>query len=84
MSTLQEARTNVNKSMQLITGLEKSTMECTSREYAEMHFINGFCDGNARAAQRRENQDRYPKRVPSVQVFIRLYQLLVERSTAHR
>jgi hypothetical protein len=27
-------------------------MEYTVREYTEMHFVYGFCDGNARAAQR--------------------------------
>lgn len=43
-----------------------------------MHYIYGFCDGNARAAQ-REYGIRYPDRVvPSSQVFTRLHQRLLE------
>lgn len=51
------------------------------REYAEMHFVYGFCDGNALAAQ-REYQRRYPdRRLPSSRVFSRLHQRLLERGT---
>ncbi|KAG8301312.1 hypothetical protein J6590_056782 [Homalodisca vitripennis] len=59
-------------------------MEFTTREYADMHFIYGFCDGNARAAQ-REYQARYPdRRLPSHSVFSRLHQRLVEGGTVHK
>lgn len=59
-------------------------MEFTSREYAEMHFVYGFCDGNARAAQ-REYRARYPnRRVPSPEVFSRLHLRLLERGTVFK
>lgn len=59
-------------------------MEFTTREYADMHFIYGFCDGNARSAQ-REYQARYPdRRLPSHSVFSRLHQRLVEGGTVHK
>lgn len=54
------------------------------REYAEMHYVYGFCDGNARAAQ-REYHVRYPeRRVPSPAVFSRLHQRLLERGTVYK
>lgn len=53
-------------------------MAFSNREYAEMHFVYGFCNGNALAAQ-REYRDRYPQRtVPSTQVFTRLHQRLID------
>lgn len=59
-------------------------MEFTSQEYAEMHFVYGFCNGNALAA-RREYEARYPdRRIPSPGVFSRLHQRLVERGTVHK
>lgn len=59
-------------------------MEYSSREYTEMHFIYGFCDGNARAAQ-REYHARYPNRqVPSSRAFSNLHQRLLERGTVHK
>lgn len=49
-----------------------------------MHFVYGFCNGNASAAQ-REYTIRYPdRRVPSTQVFTRLHQRLVERGSVHK
>lgn len=59
-------------------------MEFTTREYAEMHFVYGFCNGNALAAQ-REYSLRYPdRRAPSPQVFTRLHQRLVESGKVQR
>lgn len=50
----------------------------TSRELADIHFIYGFCDGNANAA-RREYERRFPNRqVPNVRTFIRSHQRLSE------
>jgi len=38
-------------------------------EYCDMHFVCGFCDGNARAAV-EECQRRFPdRRIPSRSVF---------------
>ena len=49
-------------------------MDLTTREYAEMHFVYGYYDGNALAAQ-REYHAQYPdRRVPSDRVFTRLHQ----------
>ena len=45
-------------------------------EYCDMHFVYGFCDGNARAAV-GEYQRRFPdRRIPSrsVLVFTRIHQ----------
>jgi len=45
-------------------------------EYCDMHFVYGFCDGNARAAV-QEYQRRYPdRRIPSRSVFKRILQTL--------
>jgi len=41
-----------------------------------MHFVYGFCDGNARAAV-QEYQGRFPdRRIPSRRVFTRIHQTL--------
>jgi len=45
-------------------------------EYCDMHFVYGFCDGNARAAV-KEYQRRFPdRRIPSGCVFTRIHQTL--------
>jgi len=45
-------------------------------EYCDMHFVYGFCDGNARAAV-EEYQRRFPdRRIPSRRVFTRIHQSL--------
>ena len=47
-------------------------------EYCDMHFIYGFCDGNARAAV-DEYQRRFPdRRIPSRSVFSRIHQTMRE------
>lgn len=49
-------------------------VEYSQREYAEMHYLYGFCDGNARAAA-RAYRERYPNRdcFPDYRVFIRVH-----------
>ena len=45
-------------------------------EYCEMHFVCGFCNGNAHAAV-EEYQRRFPdQRIPSRGVFTRINQTL--------
>jgi len=45
-------------------------------EYCDMHFVNGFCNGNAHAAV-EEYQRRFPDgRIPSRGVFTRINQTL--------
>ena len=45
-------------------------------EYCDMHFVYGFCDGNARAAV-QEYQRLFPdRRIPSRSVFTRIHQTL--------
>lgn len=62
----------------------KVIMDFTSQEYAEMHFVYGFCNGNALAA-RREYEARYPhRRIPSSAVFTRLHQRLMESGKVHK
>ena len=47
-------------------------------EYCDMHFVYGFCNGNARAAV-EEYQRRFPdRRIPSRGVFIRIHQTMRE------
>jgi len=47
-------------------------------EYCDMHFVYGFCDGNARAAV-DEYQRRFPdRRIPSRGIFSRIHQTLRE------
>ena len=39
-------------------------------EYCDMHFVYGYCDGNASAAV-NEYRRRYPeRRIPSKRVFV--------------
>nr|XP_022899847.1 uncharacterized protein LOC111413192 isoform X1 [Onthophagus taurus]XP_022904398.1 uncharacterized protein LOC111416573 isoform X1 [Onthophagus taurus]XP_022908692.1 uncharacterized protein LOC111420023 isoform X1 [Onthophagus taurus]XP_022910407.1 uncharacterized protein LOC111421476 isoform X1 [Onthophagus taurus] len=46
----------------------------STEEYADIHFIYGFCDGNAEAAS-REYARRFPnRRCPDPQVFINTHQ----------
>ena len=40
-------------------------------EYCDMHFVYGFCDGNARAAVQE-----YQRRFPDRSVFTRIHQIL--------
>jgi hypothetical protein len=53
--------------------------EYSQREYAEMHFLYGFCNGNARAAA-REYRQRYPDRdrFPDYRVFLRVHNSYLE------
>jgi len=45
-------------------------------EYCDVHFVYGFCDGNARAAV-EEYQRHFPdRRIPSRSVFTRIHQTL--------
>ena len=45
-------------------------------EYCDMHFVYGFCDGNARAAV-EEYQRRFPnRRILSRSVFSQIHQIL--------
>jgi hypothetical protein len=45
-------------------------------EYCDMHFVYGFCNGNARAAV-EEYQRRFPdRRIPSTCVFTRIHRTL--------
>ena len=45
-------------------------------EYCDMHFVYGFCNGNARAAV-EEYQRRFPdRRIPSRSVFTLIHQTL--------
>ena len=45
-------------------------------EYCDMHFVYGFCNGNARAAV-EEYQTRFPdRRIPSRGVFTRIHQTM--------
>ena len=48
----------------------------THAEYCDMHFVYGYCDGNASAAV-NEYRRRYPeRRIPSKRVFVRVQQTL--------
>ena len=50
----------------------------TNEEYADMHFVYGFCDGNSRRAE-AEYCLRYPLRLsPSRAVFAAIHQKLRE------
>ena len=47
-------------------------------EYCDMHFVYGFCDGNARTAVDKY-QRRFPdRRIPSRAVFSRIHQTMRE------
>jgi len=47
-------------------------------EYCDMHFVYGFCNGNARAAV-EEYQRRFPdRRIPSRGIFTRIHRTMCE------
>lgn len=49
----------------------------SNQEYADMHFLYGFCNGSALAA-RREYQRRYPqRRIPNVRVFSNVHRFVL-------
>lgn len=53
----------------------------TPEEFADIHFIYGYCNGNARAAE-REYANRYPnRRVPDHRTFEGVHRRLRERGT---
>ena len=45
-------------------------------EYCDMHFVYGFCDGNARAAV-----EEYQRRFPDRSIFTRINQTLRDTSS---
>lgn len=59
--------------------IAKMPYNYTPREYAEMHFIYGLCDGNARQAA-RTYRERYPnrERYPDYRVFLRVNNAYLE------
>lgn len=59
-------------------------MAFSNREYADIHYIYGLCDGNALAAQ-RQYHIRFPGRiVPSSQVFSRVHQRIMESGSVKK
>jgi len=47
-------------------------------EYCDMHFVYGFCDGNARAAVEEYKRCFPNQRIPSQSVFTRIHQTLCD------
>ena len=45
-------------------------------EYCDMHFVYGFCDGNARAAVEEYQRRFSDRRIPSRGVFSRIHQIM--------
>ena len=59
-------------------GVAKMPFVFSHVEYCDMHFVYGFCNGNARAAV-EECQRRFPdRRIPSRGVFTRIHQTMRE------
>ena len=60
----------------LVVRVAKMPFVFSHVEYCDMHFVYGFCDGNARAAV-QEYQRRFPdRRIPPRSVFKRIHQTL--------
>jgi hypothetical protein len=47
-------------------------------EYCDMHFVYGFCDGNARAAVEEYQRRFLDRRIPSRRLFTHIHQTLRE------
>jgi len=45
-------------------------------EYCDMHFVYGFCDGNAHVAVEEYQRHFSDRRIPSRSVFTRIHQTL--------
>jgi len=59
-------------------GVAKMPFVFSHIEYCDMHFVYGFCDGNARAAVQKY-QRRFPDlRILSRSVFMRIHQTLCD------
>ena len=60
----------------VVLGVAKMPFVFSHVEYCDMHFVYGFCNGNARAAV-EEYQRRFPdRRIPSRGVFTRIHQTM--------
>ena len=60
------------------TELQKCLSCFPTWKYCDMHFVYGFCNGNARAAV-EEYRRRFPdRRIPSRGVFTRIHQTMRE------
>lgn len=58
--------------------------EFTNRELANMHFVYGVCNGNARAAE-REYRRRFPnRRAPGRQLFTDIHRNLSDHGNFRR
>jgi len=56
----------------------------STREKVDIHFMYGFCNGNAHAAA-REYQRRFPaRRLPHWKVFVRIHRNLLEYGSFER
>ena len=52
-------------------------------EYCDMHFVYGFCDGNALAAV-EEYRMRFPdRRIPSIYIYIYIYILTFKNRASY-
>ena len=47
-------------------------------EYCDIHFVYGFCDGNARAAVEEYQRPFLDRRIPSRSVFTRIHQTMCD------
>lgn len=55
----------------------------TNAEYADIHYVYGFCDGNSNAAV-GEYRTRFPnRRVPNAQVFVDVHRRISEYGVRH-
>ena len=48
----------------------------THAEYRDMHFVYGYCDGNASAAVNEYRRRYTERRIPSKRLFVRVQQTL--------
>ena len=66
------------RTVSYLYGVAKMPFVFSYVEYCGMHFVYGFCNGNARAAV-EEYQRRFPdRRIPSRGVFTRIHQTMRE------
>ena len=65
-----------NRSCSYLLRVRKMPFVFSHVEYCDMHFVYGFCNGNALAAV-GEYRRRFPdRRIPSSRVFTRIHQTL--------
>ena len=66
------------RTVSYLYGVAKMPFVFSHVEYCDMHFVYGFCNGNARDAVEEYHRRFSDQRIPSRGVFTRIHQIMRE------